>query len=90
MNSIVFYRVVWIEPGRMVYGAHDYSNREAAEQCMAWHRKHPTPDDLYLDMKLEECKFDPDDTFVPPYSEERYHELYDDYLRELEDECHDF
>lgn len=65
------------------FGYVDYSNREAAEQDVKWHMDHPTPEDEMGWYEIKEIEININDSFVPPMSDEEYHQKYDRYLRDI-------
>lgn len=72
-----------------VFGYTDYSNREAAEQNVKWHRDHPTPEDEMGWFEIKEVEINIDEVFVPPMSDEEYHQKYDSYLRAIVEDTDD-
>lgn len=63
------------------FGYQDFTNREAAEAYVKWHTSHPIPEDEMGWYDISEININlPQDTFVPPMTDEEYHRKYDDYL----------
>lgn len=73
-----------------IFGHVDYSNREAAEQDVRWHREHPTPEDEIGWLEIHEIELTINDSFVPPMTEEEYERRHGGYrLTVMDDDPED-